>query len=316
MKTRPRATLVLTLLWLAGVTSLFAFEPTRSYIVADAYSGKILGQKNADQKVPVASLTKIATACVVLDWAAATRTQLGQQMTVPQSAAMLGGANPVGMQPGDRLTIRDGIYAALMSSDNVAAETLCHHVGIDLLQRRRKQGHPVQEFVREMNALAGKLKMRRTKFVNPHGLDHQLRKPPYSTAADMCRLAKYAMDKTGFRFYVSQKSRRITIFRFGERRSFKLKNTNTLVGQARIDGVKTGQTAASGPCLALSATKPNLVTKMPDGGSRITKRRLIVIVLGAGDRFRSSKQLLDWGWREYDGWSRAGRPSQDANGFL
>lgn len=297
-------------------SGLCAVEPVVSYIVTEHYTGKILGQKEAERKLPVGSLTKVASACVVLDWAKATKTNLNQQISVPPGALAIGGPNGLDLQAGDRMTLRDALYSALMSSDNIAAESLAYHVGIDLLRRRGKQGHPIEEFVREMNALAGKLKMDRTSFVNPHGLDHGLRKPPHSTAADMARLARYAMDRNDFTFYVSQKSRKISVERYGEKRSFSLKNTNRLVGQNRIDGVKTGQTAASGPCLILSATRPNRVTKTPDGNSLVEKQRLTVVVLGAHDRFRSAKQLLDWGWREYDGWNAAGRPLADANGSL
>ncbi len=293
-----------------------AVEPVAAYVVTDHYTGKILAQKNATDKLPVASLTKIATACVVLDWAKATQTSLAQPMVVPPQAPALGGANPLQLQPGDQLAIRNGLYAALMSSDNLAAETLGYHVGTDLLRRRGKGGDPMREFVREMNALAGKLGMRHTKFVNAHGLDAGLRRKPYSTAADVARLTRYAMDKSEFRFYVSQKTRKVSVNRYGQNRSFRLSNTNELVGRSSIDGVKTGQTAASGPCVVVSGKKKNLVTKLPNGSSQIQKRRLHVVVLGAQDRFRSADQLLQWGWQEYDGWNRSGRPMSDRNGSL
>ncbi|MFT4641562.1 MAG: D-alanyl-D-alanine carboxypeptidase (penicillin-binding protein 5/6) [Verrucomicrobiales bacterium] len=293
-----------------------AVEPANAYIVVDHYTGKIFAQKNADQKLPVASLTKVAAGCLVVDWAQATSTNLSQVMAVPPHAPTIGGANPLGLQSGDQLTLRDGLYSALMASDNVTAESLAYHVGNDLLRRRGKGGDPIKEFVREMNALAGKLGMRQTKFANAHGLDHGLRRPPYSTAKDLCRLTKYAMDKGDFRFYVSQKSRKISVSRQGQKRSFGLKNTNQLVGTSRVDGVKTGQTTASGPCLIVSAIRPNRVSKRADGASQVQKLRLNAVVLGAQDRFRSGKQLIDWGWREFDGWNSAGRPMSDRNGSL
>ena len=312
-----RQILLLALSLLVAITSWgIAVEPVNSYVVIDHNTGKILTQKNADQKLPVASLTKIATGCVVLDWAKATQTNLGQIIAVPPHAPAMGGANPLNLQNGDQMSLRDGLYASLMSSDNVAAETLAYHVGIDLLRRRGKRGDPMTEFIRELNALAGKLDMNKTKFVNAHGLDHNVRKRPYSTAKDMARLSRYAMDKGDFRFYVSQKSRKVAVSRSGQRRSFGLKNTNSLVGQSRIDGVKTGQTTYSGPCLIVSSTKSNQVTKQADGSSRVQKRRVTAVVLAAQDRFRTGKLLLDWGWREYDGWNRAGRPMNDRNGAL
>ena len=312
-----RQILLLALSLLVAITSWgIAVEPVNSYVVIDHYTGKILTQKNGDQKLPVASLTKIATGCVVLDWAKATQTNLGQIMAVPPHAPVVGGANPLNLQNGDEMSLRDGLYASLMSSDNVAAETLAYYVGIDLLRRRGKRGDPMTEFIREMNALAGKLDMNKTKFVNAHGLDRNVRNRPYSTAKDMARLSRYAMDKGDFRFYVSQKFRKVAVSRSGQRRSFGLKNTNSLVGQSRIDGVKTGQTTYSGPCLIVSSTKSNQVTKQADGSSRVQKRRVTAVVLAAQDRFRTGKQLLDWGWREYDGWNRAGSPMNDRNGAL
>lgn len=290
--------------------------PVASYMVVDHHSGKIFAQKEANRKLPVASLTKVATGCVVLDWASATQTQLTQRLSVPPHAVRLGGANPLKLQVGDQLALRDAIYSALMASDNVAAEALAYHVGIDLLRRRGKQGDPTLEFVREMNALAGKLGMRQTKFVNAHGLDHGLRKPPYSTAADMARLARYAMGRDGFSFYVAQKERTISITRQGKAQKFKIKNTNSLVKKHGIDGVKTGQTTAAGPCVILSAKKSALTTKLPNGQTQVQPRRLTVVVLNAADRFSTGKQLLDWGWREHEGWNAAGRPMQDANGAL
>ena len=299
-----------------ALITIQAVEPVVSYMVVDHYSGKILAQKNADQKLPVASLTKIATACVVLDWAQVTKTDLGQRMTVPQSAAMLAQATAVGLQPGDVLTLRDGLYAALMASDNVAAESLAMHVGVDMLRRRNKSGLPMVEFLREMEALSAKLNMLSTKYVNAHGLDFGLKNRPHSTASDMCRLSKYAMEKVGFRFYVSQGSRKIKVNRFGNRRAFKLTNTNQLLGKMQIDGVKTGQTQASGPCLAVSSKRPNQITKFPDGSSQIQKRRVTAVILGAQDRFRAGRDLIDYGWQQYDAWNVAGRPKQDPQGFL
>lgn len=293
-------------------------EPVVSYIVTDHYTGKILGQKEATRKVPVASLTKLATACVVLDWAAATHIELPKAtVRVPEHAALLGPGSPVGLRPGDQLSLRDALYAALLVSDNVAAEALATHVGLDLLRRRGKSGAGPEEFIQEMNALAlGKLGMKNTRFVNPHGLDHGLRRPPLSTAADMARLTRYAMDKEALKFIVGRQERTITIQRFGETQKRELKNTNTLLGRNGIDGVKTGQTRAAGQCLIISAKKSNLVSTLPNGDKRVQKRRLNVVVLGAADRFRSAKALLDWGWREHQGWNAAGRPMADANGTL
>ena len=109
-------------------------QPARSaaFAVMDSASGYILRAANADAKLQVGSLTKIATAMVVLDWLELTKHSADDTATVPPEAATLGGQNPVGFQPGDQATLRDLLYAALLQSDNIAALTLATHVGRQL----------------------------------------------------------------------------------------------------------------------------------------------------------------------------------------
>ncbi len=209
------------------------------------------------------------------------------------------------------MTLRDLLYAALLQSDNVAAETLADFVG-----GRIAAGNPsaqasedsVTLFVAQMNALARKLLMERTRFLNPHGLDSIERKLPYSTAADMSRLTRYAMSKPAFRFFVSQKERRIVIVHdLGNPTDYLLRNTNELLGVNSIDGVKTGQTRLAGGCVIISAARQPEARK--EGETFIvTPRRLIVVVLGSNDRFGEAGQLLNRGWALYDQWAAAGRP--------
>lgn len=278
-----------------------------SYLVVDFHSHKILSAFNPDASRQVASLTKIATAIVVFDWSERSGISLDTLATVPQSAATIGGANPLGMMPGDRITLRDALYSALIGSDNLAAQTLAHFVGRDLLQRRREAGDPVAHFVRHMNALAELKGLENTWFTNPHGMDH-VGKPPYSTAADVARLAIVAMARDPFRFMVSQPQRRIGYLRGPEKRAFIVKNTNELLSDRRIDGIKTGLTSRAGPCVVVSGSRSSLVEDLPDGRKRVTPRRLIVVVLGAPNRFQVAEALLEEGWGRFDAWVRAGRP--------
>ncbi|HUF60871.1 MAG TPA: serine hydrolase [Verrucomicrobiales bacterium] len=278
----------------------WAFEPVRSFVVTDLHSGTVLMGKQAEMKVQVASLTKIATACVVLDWMEASKTDVNEMMTVPDTVLGIGGANPLGLAPGDLLSVRDGLYLALIGSDNVAAETLAYHVGKDLLRRRGKPGRPVEVFVAQMNTLSKQQGLKRTRFRNPHGLDHRVR--PFSTAHDMATLTAYALSKASFRFYVSQKSRNVSYKRGDQRFGFEVKNTNVLLGVNDIDGVKTGMTSAAGACVILSAARPTTVLTGPGGEKLLQPHRLIVVVLGAGDRFDSGRQLLAAGWQRYDAW--------------
>lgn len=274
--------------------------------VIDATTGYLLDAQSPNKKLQVGSLTKIATAMVVLDWADSAKRDLGELATVPASAASLPGTNSIGFQPGDRATLRDLLYAALMQSDNIAAATLATHVGQTLT--RLPNITPEYAFVAQMNALARKLKMERTLFLNSHGLDNIEHKLPYSTAADMARLAAYAMARSGFRFYVSQKEREIAVQHIdGTESRYQLKNTNELLGINAIDGVKTGTTRRAGECVILSAARPPESVK--NGETYIiTPRRLIVVVLGSTNRFNVAAGLLNRGWQLYDQWAAAGRP--------
>src|SRR4029077_15686343 len=125
-----------------------------------------------------------------------------------------------------------------------AAYTLAYHVGsrLEAVEAGAKLT-PAGMFVAQKNALAKQLKMERTRFVNPHGIDWKVKPVPYSTAEDMARLTKYAINKASFRFYVSQKERQISFNRQGQQLNYVLRNTNELLGKNGIDGVKTGCSA-------------------------------------------------------------------------
>jgi serine-type D-Ala-D-Ala carboxypeptidase (penicillin-binding protein 5/6) len=307
--------LVLLPAFLAGFAApSMAAEAT---ITVDAQTGYVLEKTQPDKKRQVGSLTKIATAMVVLDWSAKQGGDLAQVAVIPPDAFVGTSTNPIGFQPGDTITLRDLLYAALVQSDNIAAYSLAQHVGRVLQGQlppsgEAARGTAVDYFVRQMNALAQHLGMERTRFLNPSGLDAQ--EKPYSTAADIARLTRYAMKNAGFRFYVSQKEREIEFGRGSGRLRYLLRNTNELLGRDEIDGVKTGSTARAGDCLVLSAPRSSEVMQQGEK-TLITPRRLIVVVLGSTDRFGEGAALLARGWSLYDRWAAAGRP-MDAKGVL
>ena len=159
----------------------------------------------------------------------------------------------------------------------------------------------------EMNVLARVLQMRNTRFLNPHGLELP-KQQGYSTAADLSKLAIYAMRRAPFAFFVRQKTRDITV----SGKSFTLHNTHKLLGGAGILGIKTGQTTPAGPCLATSMDKDPLQRIKADGTKGVTPRRLIVILLNSSDdRFARTTQLLNDGWNIYDGWIANGAMVKD-----
>jgi D-alanyl-D-alanine carboxypeptidase (penicillin-binding protein 5/6) len=148
--------------------------------------------------------------------------------------------------------------------------------------------------------------MDRTRFSNPHGIDTDVRPMPFSTAADVARLTRYAMSKPAFRFYVSQKERQISFERGKQKKAYMLRNTNELLGTNGVDGVKTGKTARAGDCLILSAHREAEIQKQGEH-TRVTPRNLIIVMLGSANRFTEGGQLLNRGWELYDQWAAAGR---------
>jgi serine-type D-Ala-D-Ala carboxypeptidase (penicillin-binding protein 5/6) len=297
----------LALALLSGATpALFAADAS---ITIDATTGYILEKYQPDKKRQVGSLTKIATAMVVLDWAAKQGGDLVQVAVIPENAFVGSSENNIGLQPGDTITLRNLLYAALVQSDNIAACTLANHVGRALqgqlpLSGEAERVTPVDLFVRQMNALARHLGMERTRFLNPSGVDDK--EKPFSTAADIARLTRYAMNNAGFRFYVSQKEREIDFGRGAGRMRYLLRNTNELLGRDEIDGVKTGRTTRAGDCLVLSATRPSEVVQQ-GAGTIVIPRRLIVVLLGSNDRFGEGAAMLNRGWSLYDRWAATGR---------
>jgi len=280
-------------------------QAAESYILIDNQTGHILASKDANEKRQIASITKIATALVVLDMAELKKVSLSDMAVVPMGALSVGGVNPAGLQEGDSMSLRDLIYCSLLASDNIAATTLAHYAGARLPNPESLS--PIGNFVANMNALARGLKMRRTLFLNPAGLDGSGEDPqPHSTAADVARLVRYAYGDADFPFYVAQPHRTIQVVRQGQSLPVSITNTNSLLGQEGIDGVKTGRTSRSGDCVVLSSEqKPEVVR---DGATTyVTPRRIHVVVLGSPDRFVEGLELTRRGWGLYNQWAAAGR---------
>src|SRR6266404_5062272 len=133
-----------------------------AYVVIDAQTGFVLDQVDARDKRQIGSLTKVATAMVVLDWAEKRGGDLNQLASIPPEAFVGTGENLIGFQPGDTITLRDLLYAALVQSDNIAAYALANHVGAALQSivpaAPSGGGTPVEVFVGQMNALAKTLR--------------------------------------------------------------------------------------------------------------------------------------------------------------
>src|SRR5438105_1675362 len=150
---------------ISSAAAIRSAAAAQAFIIVDSQTGHILEEQEPRKKLQVGSLTKIASASVVLDWSERKSGDLNQVVTIPQQAFVGITENHIGFQPGDSITLRDLLYAALVQSDNIAAYTLAHHVGSQLgslvPSEVSSKFTPVDAFVAQMNALAKQLKMER-----------------------------------------------------------------------------------------------------------------------------------------------------------
>lgn len=289
---------------LVGLWMPTASRGADAFVIVDNQTGHILGGSAQNEKRQIASLTKLATALVVLDMAKLKKINLSEVVVVPREAVGAGGVNSTGLAEGDAMSLRDLMYCALLGSDNVAAATLARHAGARL--SNPEDLPPIANFVSHMNALARGLRMKRTLFLNPTGLDSGPQTPPHSTAADMARLTRYAYSSADLPFFVSQKSRAVTLLRGGQTFSVPINNTNELLGEMAIDGVKTGQTEKAGGCLILSSERPP-ESRREGNTTYVTPRRIHIVLLGSRDRNADGRALTERGWALYNAWARDGR---------
>lgn len=295
---------------IAAVLAVFlgtSAQAAESFLVADNQTGHILQSSNENRKLPIGSLTQLATSLVALDWMRQASEASSTPVTVSPTAAT--SRSSAGLQEGDVLTFRDLLYCTILASDNVAANTLAEYAGSRLTGSSGLSGR--QSFVAQMNALARQLGMKRTLFLNADGSDRQ-GKQPYSTAADIARLVRYAYASPEFPFYVNQTSRVITINRMGKPLSLRIRNTNTLLGNDRIDGAKVGFSPRAGQCLALTADRSSESARQGNV-FLITPRRLIIVLLRSTNGFSEGLALLRQGWTQYEEWAANGRPTQERN---
>jgi serine-type D-Ala-D-Ala carboxypeptidase (penicillin-binding protein 5/6) len=243
----------------------------RAWVLTDLRSGDYLAGEDASRELPVASTTKIMEAIVVLE-----NGDLDEEVTVSRDAASY--ATPaysnVGLLPGDTLSVRELLMAALISSGDDAAYALAEHVG-----GGGQAG--VNRFVEMMNEEAEKLGLENTHFENPVGLDE---KGHYSSASDLATMARVAMQNPEFRDIVSTEYASI----YTPDREIPLASTNELLfSYTPATGIKTGTTPAAGESLVSSV-------------SRGDESYVCVILDSREERFGASARTLRYGFIAYD----------------
>lgn len=221
---------------------------------------RVLFEKNSSQKMAIASLTKLMTALVALEFYQA-------ELEIPISKKAVSQPEEIGaLKVGEILKVRDLLYITLIESSNDAAFALSELIG--------QEG-----FVSLMNLKAQEIGMKNTYFFDPTGLDQEKGFFNFSTARDLVKLAKYILKKPLILEIISQKEYPLYL----ENGTFHhlLKNTNQLLGEnPKIIGGKTGFTKKAGGCLIL-------ITKGKRKGSY-----LISVVLNSPSRFQDTRKLL------------------------
>ena len=235
----------------------------RAYEVVNAATGEVLLTRNAERRLPMASITKVMTVLVALE-----RAKLGDTVTVDRDAVGVTGSG-IQLRAGERITVRDLMAAAMVQSANDAAIALAAHVA----------GGDEDAFVALMNRKAQQLGLRSTHFERADGLDVA---GHVSTAHDVNRLAQIAMREPVIRELAVARTVRIT----GGR---SLHTWNDLLGSfPGLIGVKTGHTSSAGWCQVAAARGPGFT--------------IYATILGSpsrGERNADLAELLAFGLSRY-----------------
>lgn len=218
--------------------------------VTDLTSGTELFALNPDKPLPPASLTKIAAALVILEQA-----NLDDQIDIVADDLVSPEESQVGLEVGDRLTVRDLLVGMLVPSGNDATLALARYVGERQLGGTPSPAQAVAEFVSMMNAKAAELGATSSHFVNPTGIDAE---GHVMTARDIATLTQVALENPLFAEIVSTPS--AVLLSEARPDGYAVTTTNTLLRDGVVTGVKTGTTPEAGGCLVTSfAIGPNTV---------------------------------------------------------
>jgi len=265
----PLAFLILAAAW---ATSARAFETTApTAILIDVGTSRVLYEKNADEPIPPASLAKLMTVAVVFDKIARGEATKDQTFEVSEYAWRTGGAGSGGstmfLPVGSTVSLDDLIKGLVVQSGNDAAIVMAEGLS-----------GGIAAFAEEMNALAAKIGLSHSHFVNPHGLPAPGQQV---TMRDLAVLAEYLIKTFPDEYPLfSQES-----FTYNK---ITQKNRNPLL-QLGADGLKTGHTAASGYGLVASASK--------DG------RRIVLAMSGmdsSEERAREASRLMNFGLQDFE----------------
>lgn len=261
--------LVFSLLFALGRANAEPLAPeAKSAILTEAATGQVLFENNADEHLPIASVTKIMTMLIIAERIDGGALSLDDTVTASENASSYGGSTMF-LETGEQLSVRDMLKGIAVASANDGCVAMAEHIA-----------GSETAFVEMMNKRAAELGMNDTVFLNTNGLDAE---GQYSTARDVAvmsrELIKHKMIFDYTKIWTDS-------LRGGK---FELANTNKLIRfYTGATGLKTGSTSKAGCCLSATAER---------GGTE-----LIAVILGAPNtkaRFASARGLLDYGFSSY-----------------
>lgn len=241
----------------------------KSAILMEESTGNILYESNPDERLPIASVTKVMTMLLIMEAVDSGKISLDDMVTVSENAMSYGGSTMF-LETGEQLTVNDMLKGIAVASANDGCVAMAEHLA-----------GSESAFVDMMNEKAKELGMENTHFMNTNGLDED---DHYSSARDVAIMSRELMKHETIFNYTSIW---MDTLRGGK---FQLANTNKLIRfYDGANGLKTGSTSKALCCLSAAAKRNDM--------------QLIAVVLGAptsAERFASAKSLLDYGFANYE----------------
>ena len=261
--------LVVLLLSPLGVFAEELIPNAKSGILIEANTGKIIYEKNKDERLSVASITKMVAQTIILEEIEKGNINWSDMVTVSRNASGMGGSQ-IYLEEGEKITVEDLMKGISVASGNDATVAMAEYIS-----------GSEEKFVKRMNKVVKDLKLKNTHFSNCTGLDQ---KDHYSSSYDMAIVARNLV--VNHSEIIKFSSIREDYLRENTNKKFWLVNTNKLISfYDGADGLKTGHTDDALYCLAATAKRNNL--------------RLIAIALGEVDsktRNKEVMELLDYGF--------------------
>ncbi|OLS03952.1 D-alanyl-D-alanine carboxypeptidase family protein [Tissierella creatinophila] len=275
MRKRLISFILITIMTMTSIASYAEIDmKSKSSLLMDSSSGKIIYAKNEHERLFPASITKIMTLLIVMESIENGKITLQDEVQISEHASKMGGTQ-VYLDAGEMQTVENLIKATSIRSANDAAVALSEYIS-----------GSEESFVKEMNKRAKTLKMKNTKFSNSSGLPI---KNHYSTAYDIAIMSKELLKYEGIYKYLSTYMDEIKVGK-SKTSTQSMVNTNKLIKTYDgANGVKTGFTNESLHCISASAKRGDL--------------QLIAVVLGgetSKSRFEEAKKLLDYGFSNYE----------------